>query len=72
MNSSYEIARAIRGPILLVIIGSLFAADQIGGIGFDRTWPVILIAIGLLKLLERMLAPPPPSPAPPLAGGPVQ
>ena len=41
---------AIRGPILLIALGLLLAADQTGRIGFDRTWPALLILFGLLKL----------------------
>ncbi len=45
--------RAIRGPIILITIGVLFAIDHAGGLTFDRTWPALIIVIGLLKLLER-------------------
>ena len=45
---------AIRGPIILITIGSLFALDHFTSFGFSRTWPAILIVIGLLSLAERM------------------
>ena len=48
-----SIFQAVRGPILLIAIGTLFAMDHMGSIAFSRTWPALLIIIGLLKLLER-------------------
>lgn len=45
--------RAVRGPILLITVGALFAIDHAGGYGFGRTWPVLIIVLGILKLLER-------------------
>lgn len=49
--------QAIRGPILLITIGVLFAVHQAGILPFSRTWPLIIIVIGLMKLFERMAAP---------------
>ena len=49
--------QAIRGPILLISLGILFAIHQAGILRFSRTWPLIIIIIGLMKLLERMAAP---------------
>jgi hypothetical protein len=45
--------QAIRGPIVLIVVGILFAVQQAGGYAFWRTWPVILIVVGLMKLMER-------------------
>lgn len=64
MNNRGTLATAIRGPILLITIGSLIAFDTFDGYSFARTWPVIIIVLGILKLLERM-ADPPREPAPP-------
>jgi len=50
--------RAIRGPLLLITLGLLFTADYFYGYPFHRTWPVLLIIFGLLKLLERVGAGP--------------
>lgn len=44
---------AIQGPILLITLGFLLAADQMGVLSFGRTWPVLLIVFGLFKLAER-------------------
>jgi hypothetical protein len=48
-----SLVRAIRGPIMLITIGTLFAIDHFGPYSFSNTWPAVLIIIGLLKLLER-------------------
>jgi hypothetical protein len=66
--------QAIRGPVLLVTIGVLFAVHQAGIISFSRTWPLLIIVIGVMKLLERSMggAPLPAQPAGPYssqAGG---
>ena len=68
-GSNVSIWCAIRGPILLITIGTLFAVDHFGSYGFWRTWPVILIVLGLLKLLERAAARPS-APRPDTPGGP--
>ena len=44
---------AIRGPIMMITIGVLFAIDYSAGVPFHKTWPVILIVAGLLRLLGR-------------------
>ena len=44
---------AVRGPLLLITLGSLLALDQFGKMSFARTWPALLIVFGLSKLLER-------------------
>ena len=53
MISSNELLRAVRGPIILITIGTLFALDHFTPWGFHQTWPVILIVIGLLTLAGR-------------------
>ena len=45
---------AIRGPVLLITLGALVTVDHLGAVSFWRTWPVLLIVLGLLKLAERM------------------
>jgi hypothetical protein len=54
MNNSNLIG-AIRGPIMLITVGTLFAVDRFGpsDLGITRTWPAILIMWGLLLLAER-------------------
>ena len=48
-----NLMQAIRGPILMIIVGTLFAIDHQGVAPFSRTWPALLIVIGVLKLVER-------------------
>jgi hypothetical protein len=75
MNANtWALARAARGPLILITLGVLFAIDQAGGLPFYRTWPILFIVFGGLKLLERVLAPEPPAqqyfpPAPPPGQG---
>lgn len=51
--------QAIRGPIMLITLGSLVAIDYAGIYGFWRTWPVLIIVFGVLKLAERATVKPP-------------
>lgn len=55
-------SRGLTGPVVLVTVGVLFLINNYDGPGFGRTWPVLLLAIGLAKVLE--------SRTPPAAGGP--
>lgn len=63
---SQQLIQAVRGPIILITIGVLFSIDKFTEFGFSRTWPVLLIVIGVLKLLGGRrqpavyYAPPPP------------
>ncbi len=57
--SGNSVLLAIRGPVMLIAWGMLFAADQLDRISILRTWPVIVILFGLFKLAERMLDRPP-------------
>lgn len=53
-GNSKSLLCAIRGPIMLIAVGLLFAADQFTDYGIWRTWPVLLILLGVLKLAERI------------------
>ncbi len=67
MNSRAALfAQAIRGPVLLITVGVLFAMHQAGVLAFSRSWPLLLIVVGLMKLVERLYVPQPPR----AAGGP--
>ena len=72
MNSN--LYGAIRGPILLITVGVLFALDHNGGHGFRQSWPLLLVVAGILKLLERVTVsvPPPPPPSSSAFGNPIQ
>lgn len=49
-----EYLRAMRGPVLLIVLGLLLAIDHLGSFSFRHTWPVLLIVIGLMFLLEHL------------------
>ena len=46
--------RRIMGPTMVVTIGVLFLLQNLhaGNLGFHRTWPVILLVVGAIKLLQ--------------------
>lgn len=46
------IANRLLGPVVLVTIGVLFLLDNLTRIDFGQTWPVILLVIGGVKLLQ--------------------
>ena len=60
MNSA-NFLQALRGPLMLITLGILFAIDHFGPFSFGRTWPLLIIVFGLLKLLERAVARPEPA-----------
>lgn len=59
MSNGYY-PRRLMGPIVLITVGVLFLVDQLfpyRGWGIGHTWPVILVVIGAVKILERFFAP---------------
>jgi Domain of unknown function (DUF5668) len=50
MEDSAALMRAIRGPIIMITIGVLFALDEFSVASFSKTWPAILIVVGILNL----------------------
>jgi Domain of unknown function (DUF5668) len=70
-DQSQLLLRSIKGPVIMITVGVLFAADRFTGYRFGQTWPALLIVIGLMQLLagRRPRAdyypPPVPQPAPP-------
>jgi hypothetical protein len=62
VNGDTSLIRAIRGPVILITVGVLFALNNFTPYGFSETWPVLLIVIGLLSLLPRSRAPRGPEP----------
>jgi hypothetical protein len=48
-------------PIILIALGVMFLLGQfVPGWGFGKTWPVLLVVIGVVKLFEATQAPRPP------------
>ena len=45
------LARALRGPAILVTVGLLFLLNNFTRFGFEETWPAILIVVGALSLI---------------------
>lgn len=61
--NQYLMLRRVRGPVILVTIGVMALLDQYNVLSFGRSWPLILIVLGVLMLVERILLsqmPPPP------------
>ena len=40
------------GPVVLITIGTLSLMERMGGPEWHRTWPILLLAIGVTRLLE--------------------
>ena len=54
MPTNVSLFCAVRGPLMLITLGTLMAIDHAGGMRFSRTWPVLIIVFGILKLAEYM------------------
>jgi hypothetical protein len=57
--------RGLRGPVMVITVGVLFALNNFTPYRFEETWPVLIIVAGLVSLLGRAVAPPPMVPPPP-------
>jgi hypothetical protein len=49
-EQSLYLVRAVRGPIILITVGVLFAFDKFTAFRFSQSWPILLIILGLLSL----------------------
>lgn len=67
------LVQVIRGPVLLMVIGGLFALDHFTEYRIGQTWPVLLIVVGIFMLVGRVTRPNrmvyPAPPPPPQQGG---
>lgn len=43
----------IMGPAVLITLGALFLADTQGAFSLHKTWPLLLIVIGLVKIVQH-------------------
>lgn len=69
--NQYIFLRRMRGPIMLLVFGVTAILDEYTGIHYRESWPLYLIAWGILKLAENaLLAQHPPAPPPPYTGYP--
>lgn len=50
MEDSAALIRAVRGPVIMITVGVLFALDEFSVVSFSKTWPAILIVVGILNL----------------------
>lgn len=66
-DRTYALVRAARGPLVLIALGILFALDHSGVFEFERTWPALIIVVGVWKLVEYLVTRPA-APEPPVAG----
>jgi hypothetical protein len=44
--------RRIMGPAVLLTVGFLFLLENVHAVSFGRTWPVILLVVGAVKLMQ--------------------
>ena len=79
----YRLYCAIRGSIWVVLVGVLFLLDTFDILSWSHSWPLFIIAAGLIAIFRRVSYPapvysyptapygaPPPAPAaPPAAPG---
>jgi len=45
-------AHRLMGPAIMLTIGFLFLFESLGSVGFHRTWPILLLVIGGVKLYQ--------------------
>lgn len=48
---------ALRGPVMLMTLGSLLSVHHFTDVTIGKTWPILLIVFGLMKLLQRLAGP---------------
>ncbi|HKR28058.1 MAG TPA: hypothetical protein VJS11_11410 [Acidobacteriaceae bacterium] len=61
--NQYLFLRRMRGPIFLLIFGVTALLDEYTGISYSMSWPLYIIAWGVIKLAENAILaqnPPPP------------
>ena len=52
---------SLTGPVFLITLGVLLLLDEIvPGLGIGKTWPVLLVVVGVLKLIASNRPPRPP------------
>jgi len=52
---------SLTGPIFLITLGIMLLLDEIvPGLSIGKTWPVLLVVVGVLKLVGSSRPPRPP------------
>jgi hypothetical protein len=51
--NSYLFLHRIRGPVMILVFGITALLNQWGVLSFGESWPLYLIALGILQLAER-------------------
>jgi hypothetical protein len=69
--------RMLMGPAVLLTLGTLFLLERMHGPGFHRTWPILLLVIGVIKLMGANqpnvnMQPPIQPPTVPSTSGPIE
>jgi membrane-bound ClpP family serine protease len=48
--------RGLTGPVLLITLGALLLVGQFSGAySFSQLWPVLLIVLGILRIVEALV-----------------
>jgi hypothetical protein len=61
--NQYLFLRRMRGPIFLLVFGITAILDEYTSVGYGMSWPLYIIAWGILQLAENAILaqnPPPP------------
>lgn len=67
--NQYMLLRRMFWPIMLLVFGVTAILNEYTGIGYDKSWPIYVIAWGILKLAENAILAQNPPPTPPPYGG---
>lgn len=52
---------SLAGPVFLITLGLLLLLDEIvPGLGIGKTWPLLLVIVGVMKLIATSRPPRPP------------
>lgn len=52
MTNNAALLGALRGPVVLIVLGILLTLHKFGDLSFWVSWPVLIIVMGVFKLLE--------------------
>jgi len=53
VNKTFVLVRAVRGPLMLIALGTLLLLQRFTYFGLSQSWPILVILFGALKLGER-------------------